>query len=491
MTDIKTENWLEQALAKRHELSGDPHRPSYHFAAPAGWLNDPNGVIQWNGQYHLFYQHNPVEAKWGPPHWGHAVSSDLVHWEDQPVALTPDMPPVDAGGCWSGCAVNDGGTPTFLYTGVRDNNLGEQTTCLAVGDDTLTHWHKFEGNPLVRTPTDLGITHKSYRDPYVWKEGGTWYQVIGTSTGGWGQALLYRSQDLRSWEYLNPLVPQGLRDTFNDECHTWECPNFFALGDKHVLLVSLATDKALAYPTAFIGDYRDHQFYPEKVERVDWGYHAFYAPLTMKDDTGRRLMWGWLQEQRSAETQLRAGWSGIMSLPRVLTLENGKLTSEPAQELQDLRKERFKIENLELSKGLTFLDIKGRSLELSLSLDFTNANEGGVVLALANDDSEGLYLIYNRNRGTLRLEPRGPTVERGIWTETYECPLDLPDGRLELRVFLDGSAVEVFVQGQCLTGRVYTEQDSRHVALLADGEARLERLEAWTMETIWSNSERP
>ena len=124
------------------------------------------------------------------------------------------MRPVDAGGCWSGCAVDDGGTPTFLYTGVRDNNLGEQTTCLAVGDQTLTTWQKFEGNPLVRTPTDLSITHGSYRDPYVWKEGDLWYQVIGTSVQGRGQALLYRSKDLRNWEYLNLLIPQDLRDTF-------------------------------------------------------------------------------------------------------------------------------------------------------------------------------------------------------------------------------------------------------------------------------------
>ena len=481
---------LSSAKARRESLAADPQRPTYHFAAPTGWLNDPNGLIQWDGQYHLFYQHNPHAAKWGPPYWGHAVSDDLVHWKDLPIALTPDMSPEDAGGCWSGCAVNDNGVPTFVYTGVETDRTGKQTTCLAFGDGELLNWQKYEQNPVARWPKDLNVIRNAYRDPYVWREDDTWYQVVVTAFDDRGQALLYRSQDLKTWDYLHPLIPQELRDALSDEGSIWECPNFFALGDKHVLIVSLAGE-CLQYPVAFIGEYRDYQFYPESMGRVDHGYHCFYAPLTMRDDQGRMLMWGWLQEQRSGEAQLSASWSGMISPPRVLSLENNTLKSEPIEELKSLRQEHFQVEKLEFGKGLKKLDLKGRALELTLSLNFKEANEAGIVLALAEDESEGLYILYNREQGSLSAEPRSPNREEGIWSSRpYTCPLELESNTLNLRIFLDGSVAEIYAQGQCLTCRLYPDKSSQRVALISDGTTYLEKLEAWTMKNIWSNSER-
>lgn len=482
MIDIKVEKWLEQALEKRHKLSSDPHRPTYHFAAPAGWLNDPNGIIQWNGEYHLFYQHNPVEAKWGPPHWGHAVSGDLVHWQDHPVALTPEMPPVDAGGCWSGCAVDDDGTPTFLYTGVRDDNLGKQTTCLATGDDTLTHWQKFKDNPLVRTPTDLGITHKSYRDPYVWKEGDTWYQVIGTSIGGRGQALLYRSKDLRSWDYLNPLISQDLRDTFDDECHTWECPNFFKLGDKHVLIVSLATDKALAYPIAFIGDYRDHQFYPELAQRVDWGYHGFYAPLTMKDDSGRRLMWGWLQEQRKIETQLEAGWSGIMSLPRVLTLEGDNLCTRFAPELQVLRQQEIETE-VSLNGEHLLEGLEG-ALELQVTFTRGEATRAGLRFTYPSEEALNVYIDWNAKQ--LVIDRQNLGIEPSMSSPVQHADFGALGDEVNLHLYLDGSALGLVADDHlAMSARLYpSDVKQMCVQLVSDGKVEA-ALISWTLASIY------
>ena len=472
----------------RKRLAVDPHRPTYHFAAPTGWLNDPNGLIQWRGQYHMFYQHNPHAAQWGPPYWGHAVSDDLVHWQDLPIALTPDMSPENAGGCWSGCAVDDNSVPTLVYTGVETDRRGEQTTCLAIGDDELLNWQKYEQNPVSRWPEGLDIIRNAYRDPYVWREDDAWYQVVVTAYDDRGQALLYRSQDLKSWEYLHPLIPQELRDALTDEGSIWECPNFFALGDKHVLIISLAGE-CLQYPVAFVGEYRDYRFCPESMERVDWGYHCFYAPLTMRDGRDRMLMWGWLQEQRSGESQLSAGWSGIMSPPRILSLENNALKSEPVEELETLRQEHFQVDNLELSKGLHKLDVEGRALELKLTLNLEEANEAGLVLALAQDESEGLYIIYNRDHGSLSADWRSPNREQGTWSKPpYTCPLELENNILNLRVFLDGSVAEVYAQSQCLTCRLYPDENSTHVALHSDGAAFLERLEAWTMKNIWSNS---
>ncbi|MEM6430566.1 MAG: glycoside hydrolase family 32 protein [Deinococcota bacterium] len=483
MSNLHLEDWATNAATERQRLANDLHRPRYHVTAPSGWLNDPNGLIHWQGKYHLFYQHNPHKAAWGPPYWGHVVSDDLVTWQDLPIALTPDMHPSEAGGCWSGCMVDDNGTPTIVYTGVADHPRGEQQTCLALGSPDLVSWHKHPQNPIVRRPSGLSITQNAYRDPFVWREGDTWYQVIGTSLAERGQALLYSSRDLVSWNYLNLLVPQELRDTWPDKGHTWECPNFFALGDKHVLIVSLS-GVCLQYPVAFIGEYRDKQFYPETMQRLDWGYHCFYAPLTMLDGNGRRLMWGWLQEQRSESRQLAAGWSGVMSLPRVLTLEDNKLISQPADELQALRDKHYCHENLELQQGLHVLELTGGALELHLTLRCGKAKEVGLVLALDADQHDGLYLVYNREQARLRLETRHPQQEKGMWSAPYECPLELDD-RLELQVFLDGSTVEVFAYGHSLTGRVYPDNQHQSVALYADGEAHLERLEAWSLKNIW------
>ena len=489
MTDVKTEateteSWLEQALTKRHALSSDPHRPRYHFAAPAGWLNDPNGIIRWNGEYHLFYQHNPVEARWGPPHWGHAVSRDLVHWEDRPVALTPEMRPVDAGGCWSGCAVDDDGTPTFLYTGVRDTNLGEQTTCLATGDDTLTNWQKFDNNPLVRTPTDLGITHKSYRDPYVWREGDTWYQVIGTSIGGRGQALLYRSEDLRSWEYLNPLVSQELRATFDDECHTWECVNFFKLEDQHVLIVSLATDKALTYPIAFIGHYQDQQFYPKSVQRVDWGYHGFYAPLAMRDDGGRRLMWGWLQEQRAVEAQLQAGWSGIMSLPRVLTFEEGKLCTRFAPELEILRRQEMRIDDLSLDGEHLVAGLEA-SLELQVTFTRDRATRSGLRFAYSSEETLHVFVDWEAEQFVIDRQNLG--IEPSMSSPVQHADFEALGETVRLHLYLDGSALELVADDHlAMSARLYPDDlNQTRVQLVSDGKAKA-ALKGWALASIYT-----
>ena len=473
------------ALTKRSAFASDWQRPTYHFLPPAGWMNDPNGVIQWNGRYHLFYQHNPLEAKWGPPHWGHAVSQDLVHWQDQPPAIWPDMPPVDDGGCWSGCMVNDNGTPTMVYTGVATNPQGEQSTCLAFGDKDLITWQKYPQNPVLKRPQNIAITQNAYRDPYVWRENDMWYQVTGTSVADRGQAVLYTSHDLKTWQYQHLLIPETIRDGLSDEGHTWECPNFFALGDKHVLIVSISGE-CLTYPVAFIGTYKNNHFYPESMQRVDWGYHCFYAPLTTQDEQGRRLMWGWLQEQRSEQSQLSTGWSGVMSLPRVLTLKNGQLHSEPAQELKNLRQQPTQISNHTITTGHHKLNTpKTNALELLVTLRLEGATEAGVVLAFDEDTQEGLYVLYNRERQVLSLIPRSDTRETGLWSQPYEYPLELEGACLTLRLFLDGSVAEVFAQGTGLSGRYYARENQTAVALYADGQMTVETLEMWPLSSIW------
>lgn len=495
--------WLEQARAQRQKLAADPHRPRYHFLAPANWLNDPNGLLYWRGRYHLFYQHNPNGPFWGDIHWGHAVSDDLVRWRDLPPALAPEMRPADDGGCWSGCAVVADGVPTLLYTGVKN---GEQTTCLATADPDdpdLIVWQKNPDNPVSRAPALPGHNHRDYRDPFVWREAGGWEQVVSTSVHGRGNVLLYRSKDLRSWDYLHPLLTEEARQTLSDPADIWECPNFFALGNgsgtppkaaaKHALIVSHWCEGVLAYPTLFLGEFRDLHFYPEHEQRLDWGERCFYAPLTLADAPHRRLMWGWLQEQRSAEAQRGAGWSGVMSLPRVLTLDaDGALHCAFAPELQALREVHHRIGPLEPGGGAELPG--GRALELHLSARRDRARRdrarqenaarvgfrlgrspGGEEETLVYLDWAAAQLVVDTSRSSL-------TSPGGVYRGTLEGLRDT----LELHLYLDGSVLEVIANGRCaLSARLYPSRaDSVGAQLFTQGEAVAVTLDAWQLGTI-------
>src|SRR2546423_3561670 len=165
---------MEQIVPEH--LGRDPHRPRYHFLPPANWLNDPNGLIHWKGEYHMFYQYNPNGPFWGTIHWGHAASADLVHWRHLPVALAPTPGSADEHGCFSGCAVDNNGVPTLVYTGVRGE---EQLPCIATGSDDMLTWQKYPGNPVIAAPPD-GIDPLDFRDHSVWWETDAWYQVIGS-----------------------------------------------------------------------------------------------------------------------------------------------------------------------------------------------------------------------------------------------------------------------------------------------------------------------
>lgn len=474
--DFTLEVWQNYLAEERKRLLADPHRPSYHITAPSGWLNDPNGLMYWQDQYHVFYQYNPHAATWGPPYWGHAVSDDLVHWRDVPPALFPDAPPKDDGGCWSGCAINNNGVPTFFYTGVKN---GEQTTCTATSGGDLVSWKKDEANPLVRMPELEHHTHQAYRDPFVWREGETWYQVIGTSLGNRGQVLLYRSDDLKNWEYLHPLVPQNIRDELGDGGHIWECPNFFPLGDKHVLIVSLWHDRQLTYPVAFIGDYKNLKFYPETMQRVDWGHRCFYAPLTLQVEK-RRLMWGWLQSLRSSKAQLAAGWSGSLSLPRELFLKEGKLASKFIPELEKLRQTRHALESLTFEGEHDFKQFSDQALEFKLSLERGSAKQTGLKLRYG-DEFTLLYVDWQTSE--LVIDKTHSSHNEAAYRDLQKASFEQSLNTLDLHLYLDHSTLEIIAnETTSLTTCLYPETSTGvAVTLVSVGGTTTLRLEAWEL----------
>jgi beta-fructofuranosidase len=467
----------------------NPHRPRYHFLPEKNWLNDPNGLIQWGGEYHMFYQYNPNGAFHATIHWGHAVSSDLVHWRHLPVALAPDPGSADEDGCYSGVAVDDDGVPTLIYSG---NKKRTQRACLATSTDGLRTWQKYEGNPVIAAPPpDLDLLE--YRDHSVWREDGTWYQLMGAGIRGQGgAALLYRSQDLRSWEYLHPLCVGNLQhDTPTWTGSMWECPDFFALGDRHALIISVWDEHKLHYSVAMVGQYHDHHFVPEITHKLDYGDRFFYAPQSFTDEQGRRIIFGWLQEGRSVEAQIASGWSGAMSLPRVLTLgPDGQVCMQPAPELEALRGEHIQIARMEMPAGQQVVvpEVAGDTLELLVELEPPREGLCRLVLRRSPDGVEQTQIVYDAEQHQLTLDRTHSSLDPATDRNLHVAPLTLGvDEPLRLHIFLDHSVLEVFANDRVsITSRIYpTRNDSRGVGLLAEqGAAQLLGLDVWQLQSL-------
>jgi len=473
------------SVAPRQHLAGDHHRPQFHYQPPANWMNDPNGLIEWNGEYHLFYQYNPYNPFAADMHWGHAVSTDLVHWRDLPVALAPTPGGPDAGGCWSGCAVNDGGLPTLVYTGIDP-----QVVCLATGSPDLLHWAKHPANPVIAgPPADLAASVAGdFRDPYVWQADGAWQMVIAAKLAGRGGVIFhYRSPDLLHWDYQGVLLasdstPPAPVWTGN----VWECPNFFPLGDQWVLLVSVPGPVNGQQQVNYYSGPFDGQAFTPGAPRLLVHGSSFYAPQVMRLSDGRTVLWGWLIEGRPDAAARASGWQGVMSVPMTLAAgPGGAVQLAPAEELKALRGRHWHLDNLIVTPGAAnpLGDIHGDALEIEAVLEVDADAEFGLALGRAPDGAEQTSLVYSAATGVLRVEPSSPEQR------AYEAPLRLDaQGRLHLHLFLDRSVLEVFANDDtCLVARLYPlRPDSQGLALFArHGRVTVKALDVWAVKSIW------
>lgn len=486
----------------------DPLRPRFHFVSPAGWLNDPNGVSQWNGTYHLFYQYNPEGAFHHRIQWGHATSTDLITWTDQPVALEPSAGP-DADGCWSGVLVNDDGTPTVVYSGRLE---GRELPCVAVGSQDLRTWTKVPENPVIAAPP-VGVDITAYRDHCVWREGTKWRQLVGSGIRGrGGTAFLYESSDLRSWDYIGPLfigdASQGDPADTDWTGTMWECVDLFRAGPGElgsapfegvpdVLVFSAWDDGDTRHPLYWTGRYAGDTFEPAALHRLDFGGRFFYAPQSFQDEAGRRIMFGWMQEGRSDAAMVEAGWSGVMSLPRLATLaDDGSLEFAPVPAVEKLRRNHRSVPAQVLAAAGTPLNtgVSGNQLDLELDVQLTP----GAVLRLgvlgSSDTAEETVIELScaadgEHTGTLRLDRTRSSLAPGVDVENKSGPLPMPGGRVRLRVLVDRSAVEIFANGKPLTARVYPTLGGERVSLAAlEGTVRLLSFDAWTMAEIFEST---
>ena len=332
----RTRETSVKAAAER--IKSDRDRPIYHLLPPAYWNNDPNGPVYFKGKHHLFYQCNPYGDTWGNMHWGHFRSSDLVHWEDMPIALWPSK---DKGEdhVFSGCAaITNKKQVMLIYTSIGPR-LPEQWAAIPE-DDELIKWKKHPANPILTEKLHGSTKVYEWRDPFVFSHLGRTYLVCGgnLNEGKGGGAIVnaYRAlnDELTAWKYLGVLFQHPDRDVKNIEC-----PLFFPLGSRWVLIVSQG--RPVQY---FVGDLdaTTMRFKPASRGIMDLG--NYYAPNCCLDGLGRRILWGWVPDFPTGK-----GWNGCLTLPRVLTLEDdGSLGQTPAPELVQLRGERFSMSDVAL-----------------------------------------------------------------------------------------------------------------------------------------------
>jgi beta-fructofuranosidase len=465
----------------------DLYRPIYHFLPPSNWMNDPNGLLYYKGEYHLFYQYNPNGDEWGTIHWGHAKSKDMIRWEHLPIALSPSRE-LGEEHCFSGSAViNDEGVPTIFYTSIGNGERGYATGAeqwMATSADDMLTWQKHAGNPVLSKEVHGDLTIRDWRDPYVWKEGEQWLMVIGGEHNGKGCALIYRSENLTKWTFLNKLMEARHRKET-----LWECPIFFQLDGKYVLIYS--PKDVVRYYTGTLND--DYTFTPEYEGIIDYsGWEGYYAPNVMKDGQGRTLMWGWMTEMARGEFPGGKGWSGAQAVPRLLGLRSdGSLRMEPVPELRQLRREEERLGNAELSGNALKLASRGRALELIADVVIpATGTSFGFTLLHADNDEEYTKVVFEPFRHRFIVDRSRASLSSLPHSMELEAYMDWkPGDKVRIHLLLDHSVLEVFANyEQCISTRVYpTLLDSTGVtAFASNGTVKLTSLRIWKLSSIWS-----
>ena len=466
----------------RRRPEAGPLLPVYHATGGIGWINDPNGFSLYGGRAHLFFQYYPYECHWGPMHWGHAVTEDFVRWQFLPAALAPDTE-ADRDGCFSGSAAAlPDGRQLLLYTGVRketrpDGGVDErQTQCVAAGDGL--DYEKHPANPVIDGALlPPGSSTRDFRDPKLWREGEGFAAVVANLDGdGLGRILRYRSEDGFAWRYDGVLAQ-------NDGSlgGMWECPDFFTLDGKAVLIHS-AHDMETRDPEFHPGDGTvchvgrlddSGRLDDDWIQTLDFGLD-FYAPQTLETADGRRVLIAWMQNWAAAGYPPQGlPFFGQMTLPRELFFRGGRLCQRPVRELERYRRNVVRCAGAEVGPEERSLPgIEGRCLDLSLRI---RPGEGGYErfrLRLAMDERHYTELCLLPREGKLRLDRVHSGVNADV-NHVRELPVDFPAEGLRLRLLLDRWSLELFVGDgeQTAAMTLYTPLTARGIGFSAEGRA--------------------
>ncbi|OWA34156.1 glycoside hydrolase [Saccharibacillus sp. O16] len=503
------------------------HRGTYHFSPSSHWMNDPNGMVYWDGEYHLFFQHHPFGDKWGPMHWGHAVSRDLVNWEELNIALEPD----ELGTIFSGSAVVDWNNTTgffpdepglvaiFTHHLERPNEPTVQSQSLAYSHDRGRTWIKYAGNPVLTSLND-----PDFRDPKVFwhEESRHWIMILACGQ----EVQLYRSEDLKSWTFSSTFG-EGI----GSHEGVWECPDLFELaldGDparrQWVMLVSIGdpgSGMEGSRTQYFTGTFDGQTFIPDEASQdirwLDYGRDNYagvsWSDLPIEDD--RRLYLGWMSNWRYANHTPTDGWRGAMTIPRELTLETADdrvmLIQRPVVELEAARTPLLELENVSLAAlNEAFAPLRLGSYELEIraklgdSFGFRLREGNGCVTLVGIDVQAGeLYLDRSRSGESAFHEhfaqrhsaplPEVGTVEQADQIEqsgAESVGMMLEEGERRLHIFVDRSSVEVF-EGDgrlAMTDLIFPAEEAEGLSAFADGEMEFHSVKVYRLQALESRA---
>ena len=477
---------LQQARAyEKENMATVPssERPCCHVTGPVGWINDPNGFCEYDGFYHLFFQYHPYSVKWGPMHWGHARSRDLITWEYLPAALAPDEE-YDRDGCYSGSAITlDDGRHLLIYTAVKkedsDGTTREfQQQAIAVGDGI--NYTKSSANPVIGTSMiPQGNSTSDFRDPKVFRENGRYYAVIGSrDKDGFGEALLYESPDCINWQLVTIVDKSG--GAFG---RMWECPDYFQLGGKRILMASPQEldGSEVFYPGSisvyFIGDAGDDlSLNRETVQLIDEG-PDFYAPQTMLSGDGRRIMIGWMQNWETCDLQ-SAGRKifGQMSVPRELEYKNGRVYQNPVREIESYRRGKIICRGATVCGETYFEGINGRIIDLTVTIDFNkNAEVSDFRIELARDEEYSTAMSFDHQNNMVTID-RSKSGCPESTANIRKFNVEPQNSILKIRMLLDKNSIEFFFNdGQMAASvSIYTPLFADAICFYADSEIKMD-----------------
>ena len=492
--ELEEDVLIERFRSSRSSFASDPHRPHYHFVSPEGKLNDPNGLCFWQGNWHLFYQGYPPEDP--RQHWGHAISKDLIHWEDMPYAIYPD--PEKA--CFSGSTYVEEDRVIAMYHGTEVGNM------VAVSSDPLLlNWEKVSGRAVIPS-VDEDEYGRPYRvfDPCIWKEGDRYYSLSGWHIDGKrgidGRKVnhIFRSNDLITWIYMGEFV-EGLR--FQMAGDDGACPYFWPIGNKHILL-TFSHRRSAQY---IIGEYDTgrQRLIAETHGSLNCGAvgnGSIHAPSASPDGKGGLNV---IYNINPGKPTL--GWDQIMSLPRKYTLSSeGNLLIEPTGNYASLRTDPISIEHITLpaNQEVVIDEIQGKSLEIRAIFDPGPSRLLDLNVFRSPDKSEYTSVSYRKQVGLatpgdqkrrasiVTIDPAYSSIAPDVafrGPETAEVDI-AEDEALDLHIFIDQSVVELFVNGkQAILMRVYPEaSSSTGFSITSRGnDATLRELKAWRLASIY------
>ena len=512
-----------QLALDRSDYDGDMHRPQYHYMPPGHWMNEPHGPIYYNGKYHIFYQANPRGPYWHYINWGHAVSDDMVHWEEQPIAIMPQAGSVAPDGIWSGSTTFDqNGKPVIFFTAGDDSKVPNQSTGIAFADDysdpSLKSWSMHPELVTIQTQNLPGqnpgevARFGDFRDPFVFKDGDTWYQLVtsGIEKDGKnisGTALVYKSKDLFRWEYMGPLF-QIDRSKYPQTGRVWELPVLLPLNDdggnftgKHIFMINPTnfenSIEAMKYNVKyvfywigtwnketgrFIADHEDPRLF-------DYGEH-FTGPSGMVDNKGRSIVFSIAQDTRSEQEHYDAGWAHNAGLPLELTYVDNTLRIKPIEEeLKSLRRAKLvDFTNKSMAEANALLkDVKGDMLEISVELEAAGADKYGIKVRRSPDGQEETLLFYDETAQTYNVDRNKTTLSPDASKGSNGGSLELKGDTLKLHIYIDRSMIEAYANGlKSITTRAYpTRFDALGLQIWGNGDVMVKSMQVWEMGSAY------